>query len=284
MPQNQMGDAGVAYEQILYDVEDGVATITLNRPERLNAWTGTIATEVKAAMRAASDEAAVRVIILTGAGRGFCAGADMGNLQSIQSTAGARGRSASPVEMPFDATADESFRHSHSYFPAVPKPIIAAINGACAGLGLVMTLYCDMRFASDAAVFTTAFSRRGLIAEHGISWLLPRLVGVGHATDLMFSARKVGAIEAKEMGLVNRVIPHQSFMEEVREYARMLAKEVSPRSIREMKRELWNAQFQTLGQAIDAADADMPGSFVSEDFKEGVAHFLEKRAPAFTGR
>jgi enoyl-CoA hydratase/carnithine racemase len=188
------------------------------------------------------------------------------------------------VEQPVDATADESFRHSHSYFPAVPKPIIAAVNGACAGLGLIMTLYCDMRFASDAAVFTTAFARRGLIAEHGISWLLPRLVGIGHATDLMFSARKVGAIEAKEMGLVNRVIPHQVFMDEVMAYARMVAKEVSPRSIREMKRELWNAQFQTLGQAIEAADADMPGSFVSEDFKEGVAHFLEKRAPAFTGR
>lgn len=274
----------MAYEQILYDVDDGVATITLNRPERLNAWTGTIAQEVKAAMRAASADDAVRVIILTGAGRGFCAGADMGNLQSIQSTGGAQGRAAAPAEQPFDPNADESFRHSHSYFPAVPKPIIAAINGACAGLGLVMTLYCDMRFASDAAVFTTAFARRGLIAEHGISWLLPRLVGIGHATDLMFSARKVGAIEAKEMGLVNRVIPHHSFMEEVTAYARMLASEVSPRSIREMKRELWNAQFQTLGQAIKAADADMPGSFVSEDFKEGVAHFLEKRAPAFTGR
>jgi enoyl-CoA hydratase/carnithine racemase len=274
----------VAYEQILYAVEDGVATITLNRPERLNAWNGTIATEVKAAMHAASEDAAVRVIVLTGAGRGFCAGADMNNLQSIQSTGGATGRSAAPAETPFDASSDPNFQHSHSYFPAVKKPIIAAINGAAAGLGLIMTLYCDMRFASDAAVFTTAFSRRGLIAEHGISWLLPRIVGIGNATDLLFSARKIGAIEAKEMGLVNRVIPHQVFMEEVMAYARMLADEVSPRSLREMKREIWNAQFQTLGEAIEEANADMPGSFVSEDFKEGVAHFLEKRAPAFTGR
>jgi enoyl-CoA hydratase/carnithine racemase len=274
----------VAYEQILYDVQDGVATITLNRPERLNAWTGVIATEVKAAMRVASDDDKVRVIVLTGAGRGFCSGADMNNLQSIQSSGGAAGRSAAPVEQPFDPKSDPSFQHSHSYFPAVPKPIIAAINGACAGLGLIMTLYCDMRFASDAAVFTTAFARRGLIAEHGISWLLPRIVGIGNATDLMFSARKIGAIEAKELGLVNRVIPHQSFMDEVMDYARMLANEVSPRSTREMKREIWNAMFQTLGEAVDAADADMPGSFLSEDFKEGVAHFLEKRPPAFTGR
>jgi enoyl-CoA hydratase/carnithine racemase len=278
-----MGETPVAYEQILYDVQDGVATITLNRPERLNAWTGTIALEVRAAMRAASDDAAVRVIVLTGAGRGFCAGADMNTLQGIQS--GGQPTSArAAAEGPFDPASDPSFQKANSYFPAVPKPIIAAINGAAAGLGLIMTLYCDMRFASDAAVFTTAFSRRGLIAEHGVSWLLPRIVGLGHATDLLFSARKIGAIEAKEMGLVNRVIPHQSFMEEVMAYARMLASEVSPRSLREMKREIWTAMFQTLGEAIDAADADMPGSFVSEDFKEGVAHYLEKRAPAFTGR
>ncbi len=273
----------MAYEQILYAVEDGVATVTLNRPERLNAWNGVIASEVKAAMRAASDDPKVKVIVLTGAGRGFCSGADMTVLQDVQ--AGARsGGQRQAEEAPFDAAADPSFRKAYSYFPAVKKPIIAAINGAAAGLGLIMTLYCDMRFASDAAVFTTAFSRRGLIAEHGISWLLPRIVGMGNAADLMFSARKIGAIEAKEMGLVGRVIPHQSFMEEVMAYAHMLASEVSPRSLREMKREIWNAQFQTLGEAIEAANADMPASFVSEDFKEGVAHFLEKRPPAFTGR
>ena len=273
----------MAYEQILYAVEDGVATITLNRPERLNAWNGTIASEVKAAMHTASDNAAVKVIVLTGAGRGFCSGADMNTLQGIQSGGQSTGAKAE-AEGPFDPASDPSFQKGYSYFPAVKKPIIAAINGAVAGLGLIMTLYCDMRFASDAAVFTTAFSRRGLIAEHGISWLLPRIVGMGNATDLLFSARKIGAIEAKEMGLVSRVIPHQVFMEEVMAYACMLATEVSPRSLREMKREIWNAQFQTLGEAIEEANADMPGSFVSEDFKEGVAHFLEKRAPAFTGR
>jgi enoyl-CoA hydratase/carnithine racemase len=272
----------VAYEQILHDLQDGILTITLNRPERLNAWNSVIASEVRQAMQAASEDDAVRVIILTGAGRGFCAGADMNTLQGIQ--AGTSRGSAADVDQPFDAASNPSFQKPYSYFPAVKKPVIAAINGACAGLGLIMTLYCDMRFASDAAVFTTAFSRRGLIAEHGISWLLPRLVGLGNATDLMFSGRKIGAHEAREMGLVNRVIPHDVFMDEVRAYARMLATEVSPRSVREMKRELWNAQFQSLGEAIDAADGDMQGSFVSEDFKEGVAHFLEKRAPAFTGR
>jgi enoyl-CoA hydratase/carnithine racemase len=141
-----------------------------------------------------------------------------------------------------------------------------------------------MRFASQNAVFMTAFSRRGLIAEHGISWLLPRLVGLANAADLLFSARRVEAREAKEIGLVNRVFAAETFESEVLAYAKMLASEVSPRSLAEMKREIWNAQFQTLGEAIDAADKDMAASFASEDFKEGVAHFVEKRAPAFTGR
>jgi enoyl-CoA hydratase/carnithine racemase len=166
----------------------------------------------------------------------------------------------------------------------VPKPIIAAINGAAAGLGLILALYCDIRFAADNAKFTTAFSRRGLIAEHGISWLLPRITGFANAADLLYSARVIAAAEAKEMGLVSRVIPAASFESEVMAYARMLASEVSPRSLREMKREIWAAQFQPLGEAIEAANADMPPSFKSEDFKEGVAHFVEKRLPRFTGR
>ncbi len=270
----------MAYQEILYSAKDGVAVITLNRPNRLNAWTGTMQTEVKAAMKAAVDDEAVRVIVLTGAGRGFCAGADMQGLQSIQ----ASGRNAVAREEPAPAGANPSFAKTYSYFPAAPKPIIAAINGACAGLGFVIALYADIRFASDAAVFTTAFSRRGLVAEHGVSWLLPRLIGIARAADLLFSARKISAREAGEMGLVNRVIPFAEFEGEVMAYARMLATEVSPRSMREMKREIWNAQFQTLGEAIDAANVDMPASFTSEDFKEGVAHFVEKRAPAFTGR
>jgi enoyl-CoA hydratase/carnithine racemase len=279
-----------SYEDILYEVEGGVAVITLNRPDRLNAWRGEMERDVRAAMREAADDAAVRVIVLTGAGRGFCAGADMGGLQATSAASRGEGAAAAAPAAargrpgPFDPSSRSDFQKQYSYFPAVPKPIIAAINGACAGLGMVMALYADIRFASDAAKFTTAFARRGLIAEHGISWLLPRLVGPAHAADLLFSARTLLAPEAAAMGLVNRVIPHQSFHEEVMAYAHMLADEVSPRSQREMKRELWNALFQGLGEAIDAANADMPGSFVSEDFKEGVAHFVERRAPAFTGR
>ena len=272
------------FQDILYRVEDGVAVITLNRPDRLNAWRGEMDRDVRAAMRLAADDAAVRVIVLTGAGRGFCAGADMNALTAIQTEAGASERAARGEAPVFDPASRPDFQTQNSYFPSVPKPIIGAINGACAGLGMVLALYTDIRFASEAAVFTTAFSRRGLIAEHGISWLLPRLIGLPQAADLLFSARKVPADEAQRLGLVNRVIASAGFEAEVMDYARMLAREVSPRSLREMKREIWNAQFQTLGEAIGAANADMAASFASEDFREGVAHFLEKRAPAFTGR
>ena len=276
----------MAYEDILYHVQDGVGVITLNRPDRLNAWRAQMDQDVRLAMRAASDDDAVRVIVLTGAGRGFCAGADMNTLQTIQADSGPTASAPAPLKprAPYDANAREDFCKDYSYFPAVPKPIIGAINGACAGLGMVLALYTDMRFASDAAVFTTAFSRRGLIAEHGMSWLLPRLVGMANAADLLFSSRVVRAPEAQTLGLVNRVIPQADFHSEVMAYARMLATEVSPRSLREMKREIWNAQFQGLGEAIESANEDMKGSFVSEDFKEGVAHFLEKRPAAFTGR
>jgi enoyl-CoA hydratase/carnithine racemase len=275
----------MTYEDVLYRVEDGIAVITLNRPDRLNAWRAEMDRDVRAAMKAASSDEAVRVIVLTGAGRGFCAGADMNNLQSLAgsgSDGAARPRPAVPE--PFDTSASEDFKRQYSWFPSVPRPIIAAINGPCAGLGLIMSLYADMRFASDKAVFTTAFARRGLIAEHGVSWLLPRLVGMAHACDLLYSARTVRAPEALAMGLVSRVIPEDQFMTEVMAYARMLATEASPRSMREMKREMWHAQFQTLAQAIDEANGDMAGSFASADFKEGVAHFVEKRKPQFTGR
>ncbi len=271
------------FEDIIYEIDNGVAVVTLNRPDKLNAWRAEMDRDVRAAMRAASDDDAVRVIVLTGAGRGFCAGADMSLLQSIQSEAGKASGEPAPI-IPFDPSANENFRKQYSWFPSVPKPIIAAINGACAGLGLVLSLFADIRFASASAKFTTAFSRRGLVAEHGASWLLPRLIGFAHAADLLYSARTFNGEEAHALGLVSRVFPVETFEADVMAYAHMLAQEVSPRSLREMKRELWAAQFQTLGDAIEAANGDMPASFESEDFKEGVAHFVEKRAPNFTGK
>jgi len=271
------------YQSILYSVQAGVALLTLNRPDRLNAWTMQMEEEVRAAMGDAAGDPAVRVIVLTGAGRGFCAGADMDLLAGIQqgSAGQRRGILGAP---PFDATANPNFQMRYSYFPAVPKPVLAAINGPVAGLGLVIALYCDMRFAARDAVFTTAFSRRGLIAEHGISWLLPRLVGPSRAMDLILSARKLDGAEAARIGLVDRACDPGELLKETMSYAEDLAQNVSPRSMRVMKRQLWEAQFQTLAEANAVANGEMLASFESEDFREGVAHFVEKRQARFSGK
>jgi enoyl-CoA hydratase/carnithine racemase len=281
----------MGYTEVLYEVKDRIATVTLHRPDKLNAWTAQMGREVRAAMTEAARDEAARVIVLTGAGRGFCAGADMGLLAGL-SGAGAPTEDAAEVlrrergEAAAAAGADTrpDFRGPYAYFPTIPKPIIGALNGATAGLGLVIALYCDLRLASDAAVFTTAFSRRGLVAEHGISWMLPRLVGLPHALDLLLSARKIDAGEALRMGLVSQVLPAAGFAAGVTAYARELADLVSPRSMGVIKRQLWEAQFQDLAEATAVAETEMRRSFGSEDFREGVAHFLEKRVPRFTGR
>jgi len=148
----------------------------------------------------------------------------------------------------------------------------------------VITLYCDLRFASDAARFGTAFARRGLIAEYGMAWMLPRLVGHANALDLLFSARMIDASEAFRIGLVNQVYPQETFREKVREYAMDLAANVSPRSLRVIKRQVYDAIFQTLEESFEIAEQEMLESLRSNDFKEGVAHFVEKRAPIFTGK
>jgi enoyl-CoA hydratase/carnithine racemase len=158
------------------------------------------------------------------------------------------------------------------------------LNGATAGIGLVHALYCDIRFAADNAVFTTAFSRRGLIAEHGLSWMLPRIVGHANAMDLLLSARKVLAPEAQAMGLVNKVFAPQALAEATYAYVRDLVDNVSPRSMAVIKRQQYDAPFQTLAENTRQANTEMARSFESEDFREGVAHFMEKRAPQFTGR
>ncbi|MEX2145837.1 MAG: enoyl-CoA hydratase [Candidatus Rokuibacteriota bacterium] len=273
----------MGYEQVIYDTKDGVATVTLNRPDKLNAWTQVMGREVRAAMNEAARDDRVRVIVLTGAGRGFCAGADMTLLSGISGAGSAAGEEIARPPAAAAGGGRADFHGPYAYFPTIAKPIIGALNGATAGLGLVVALYCDVRLASDAAVFTTSFARRGLIAEHGISWMLPRLVGLPHALDLMLSARKIDAAEALRMGLVNRVVPHTGLMDAVRAYAQELAQLVSPRSMAVMKRQLWEAQFQTLAEATAVADEEMTRSFSTADFKEGVAHFVEKRPPHFTG-
>jgi enoyl-CoA hydratase/carnithine racemase len=281
------GGPPMVAQEILYTVADRVATITLNRPDKLNAWTATMEREVRSAVEEAETDNQVRVIVLTGAGRGFCAGADMSLLGAVAK----QGLSDQVRERALRNVGDErpghvrgDFQKKYSYFLAAEKPVIAAINGPAVGLGLVIALYCDLRFASDSARFSTVFARRGLIAEYGIAWMLPRIVGHANAIDLLFSARTIDATEAVRMGLANRVFPQEGFLERVDEYARDLASSVSPRSMRVIKRQVYEAMFQSLQEAFEASEREMLASLECEDFKEGVAHYLEKRSPVFTGK
>ena len=276
-----------AYEDILYSVSRAIALITLNRPNRLNAWTPAMQRNVKLAITEAVRDEAVRVIVVTGAGRGFCAGADMGVLNSLSSQGVGTWEADPPDPVPPRDLRPDLVRHAggrFGYMLSVHKPIIAAVNGPCAGIGLAFALFCDLRFSSDAALFTTAFAQRGLIAEHGIGWMLPRIVGPAHALDLLLSARRVSGDQAERIGLVSRTFPHESFMADVFAYAGTLAETVSPRSLAVIKAQVWQSLSQELGPALEVADREMLKSFLSEDFKEGIAHFIEKRAPRFTGR
>jgi enoyl-CoA hydratase/carnithine racemase len=249
-------------------VEDWVALLTLNRPDRLNAWTAEMERAYFAMLEQCAQEEDVRVIVVTGAGRGFCAGADMKELQAIGDGS-------------VEATAGAHERRAQTFPLSVPKPILAAVNGACAGIGLVQALMCDMRFAAGGAKLTTAFARRGLVAEHGISWMLPRLIGPSRALDLLLSGRVVLAEEALALGLVNRVWEPGDLLEETLDYARELASKCSPTSMATIKRQVYADLERGLPEALADADGLMLESFTAPDFAEGVTSFLERRDPRF---
>ncbi|MGD0190045.1 MAG: enoyl-CoA hydratase [Rhizomicrobium sp.] len=277
-----------AYPDILYGVDERIATITLNRPDRLNAYTGQMADSLKRAMADANEDRDVRSIVITGAGRGFCAGADMDVLSQHASAGHHTSQSAATHAEPEfrnilgpDLSAAFGDGSRFGYFMKTKKPIIAAINGPIAGIGLVMALYADLRFAPENAVLTTSFAQRGLIAEHGIGWLLPRLVGQANALDLLLSARKITAREAEAIGLVNKVFAQDTFVDNVRAYARNLANAVSPRSMAIMKAQVWKSNFEDFNESLAVADREMALSLADNEFKEGVAHFVEKRAARF---
>ena len=276
----------MGYEQILYDVADGIATVTLNRPEKLNAWTMRMGAEVRHALYRADGDEQVRVMIVTGAGKGYCAGADMDMLQGLQGSTSRGGIGGDEAELAVqeDASVPAAFRGPYSYPLGLRKPVIAAVNGVAAGLGLSYILYYDMRIASDRARLGTVFARRGLVAEHGSAWLLPRLVGMAHACDLLYSGRLVNAEEALQMGLVNRVVPHETLLPTVREVATEMVRQCSQRSIRIMKQQLYGDLFTDLSASMQEADTEMVKSFAAEDFREGVASFVQRRPPRFTGR
>jgi len=258
---------------VLCEVDSGVATVTLNRPGAANGWTGELQERYFELLAQCDADPTVKAIVVTGAGKTFCPGADMNMLQGIgasnESSGGNPGDSVTKSKRPLH------------YPTMLTKPTIGAINGACAGVGLVQALMLDVRFSAPGVKYTLAFSRRGLIAEYGAAWLLPRLVGQSRALDLLMSSRVVLAEEALAMGLVNRVVPADQLLDEARAYAYDLAANCSPTSMAVMKRQINHSYGQTLDEAMDEAFGLMNRSLKRTDFKEGVASYVQKRPPQF---
>lgn len=269
------------YEDIRYEVRDPVAVITMNRPDRLNAFTNRMLAEIRHAFAAAERDPNVVGIVLTGAGRGFCAGMDMGALDSMASGGDARDDLRHLAAEPGDPGMGEQFGVAFSYLLSIRKPVIAAVNGACAGLGFVFALLADMRFVERQAKFTTAFAERGLIAEHGASWLLPRLIGSGKALDLLWSARKFDGVEADRLGLAERLCETGESLSTAVAYIEDLATRVSPTSLRVMKAQVYRHLNMPLGDSLRESNHWMDESLAREDFREGVRSFLERRPPTF---
>jgi enoyl-CoA hydratase/carnithine racemase len=259
---------------VLVEARGPVVVITLNRPERLNAWTLEMEQRYLSAVLAADADPGVRAIVVTGAGRGFSAGADMSLLETVTGSDEAE-QARVRAELGPGALLNKLD------LLAVRKPLIAAINGPCVGLGLIYALYCDLRFADSDAKLGTAFAKRGLVAEYGTAVLLPDLVGTSRALDLLMSARLVSGEEAFRLGLVDRSCSPGTVLDEALAYAGEMVAQCSPTSIAIMKRQLIDARTETLEQAHDKAVALMAESFARPDAAEGVASWLEKRPPAF---
>lgn len=269
-------DHVVTDEAVLYETsETGVAILTFNRPERLNAWGPDIAAGFYAAIDRAEQDPAVRAIVLTGRGRGFCAGAYLG-APSSASSYGETMEKAAQTNL-----ADLVGERPPHFVTTLRKPVVAAINGACVGIGLTQALMCDVRFAAAGAKFGAVFARRGLIAEFGISWILPRLTNWGVALDLLLSGRTFLAEEAVELGLVKEVVAADSLMKRALDYAEDIAANCSPASMAVIKRQVYGDATRDVEQANLLAEVLLHEAMPRPDVIEGITSFLEKRPPQF---
>jgi len=266
----------MAYSEIIYDKQDKVAIVTLNRPDRMNAITPTLAGEFKHAMDDAERDPAIAAIVVTGAGKSFCPGMDMGVLQA----AAERKKGDDPAQ-PAETQIDINHHSLFGFLLKMRKPVIGALNGNCVGMGLSMALHFDIRIAGEGTRMSAIFVRRGLSVEHGSSWLLPRLVGISQAMDLGLTGRIISAQEALAIGLVSRVVPDDKLMDTALEMARDIAANCSPTAMAHAKRMLWEHLNATYQAATDDSTAIMFGMFKQGDFKEGVLAFVQKRPPRF---
>jgi enoyl-CoA hydratase/carnithine racemase len=275
------------FAEIIYDKSDRIATVTFNRPEKMNAWTPTMGAETRTALLDADRDPTIGAIIITGAGRAYCAGADMGGLSEISSgraSATGGGSGPSPDQEEWLRAQRPDYRNQYAYVLGLSKPVIGAINGACVGLGFTTCLYQDIRIASENARMGLIFVQRGLAIEHGSSWMLSRIVGVARAVELAVTGRLVDADEALRIGLVHRVVPQARLIETAREVAGHIANNCSPLGVSEAKKLVWRHLFTDLATAIREDDESMTMMTRSEDFKEGVRAFIEKRPAKYQGR
>lgn len=264
----------MAYECLLYEVKDRIATLTLNRPERLNALGGTLREDLYDAILKVSQDDDIRAVVITGAGRGFCSGGDVKNM-SERDKAG----TGSPMREKIAPSRDITIMAMRD----CPKPIIAAVNGAAAGAGFNLALACDMRIASSAAKFSQAFVKRGLHPDWGGTWFLPRLVGTAKACELIFTADTIDAAEAYRLGIVNAVVAPEELMNKSYELAKKIASG-PPIAIRLAKRAIYHNQDCDLRAGLEYETYAQNTCRETEDSKEGVKAFMEKRAPNFQGR
>jgi enoyl-CoA hydratase/carnithine racemase len=261
-------------DELLVEIEDPVATITLNRPETLNALTLPMLGAFREAVDTASSDPRVVGIVITGAGRGFCSGLDASVLQQT-ATAGSSSRPTSDQTSPVEAPG------MFTWLLSVPKPVISAVNGVAAGGGFVLAAMSDLRIASTAGSFTTIFSKRGLVAEHGTTWIVPRLIGTGAALDLLWSSRKIDAAEAHRIGLVQQLVEPDDLLAAARRYIVDLAENVSPASIADTKRLVYEGYGVRYPEALDTIDGVQYAALDRLDAKEGAAALIEKRPPHF---
>ena len=271
------------FTELCYEVDAGVALVTVDRPERHNAWGGRMAVEYRWALHHAHTDPDVRVVVVTGAGPDFSVGADTALLGRI-SDDGGRYRAEDAELPPFPDDAPPALRHNHTYPLAISTPVIAAINGRCAGVGLVVATYADLRFAADDARITTSFARLGLPAEYGIGWMLPRMVGVANAAQLLYTSAIVDAAEAFRLGLVQRVVPAAELVPATLEFASRLARESSGESLRMMKRQLFVDAWEELETAYRRSVEEMNRAVAHPDMREGLAALREGRPTDFLGR
>jgi enoyl-CoA hydratase/carnithine racemase len=269
------------YDDILYDVDDPTAVITSNRPQTLNSFTYKTLAELRHAVAAAEANNQVVGIVVTGAGRGFSAGMDMNALGEMTKTGESGGGDYGLRSSPGDPEMGDNFRNMFTYLMAVRKPVIAAVNGACAGLGFSLACQMDMRFAERQARFITSFSARGLVAEHGTSWILPRLLGPSKALDILWTGRRIEGEEALQLGLADRLSENGESVNDAKEFIRTLARTSSPRSLMEMKQMVYRHLNMELGPSIDETQRRQDASLKREDFTEGVRSFVEKRDAKF---